>query len=494
MLLCDGCDAACHLHCTQPQLQHIPEHEWFCDTCLDILAARKAACCKSLLVQPPQPPAGRILPSEIVELRNKMYRKLVTMLQAKHERTIQAIRESLAVQEQEIRNRITELRRQVAVRQAECQTVERHCNAVVDEVKRAQGLESWREYQSGGYSWIRTIDPLGRIRELRFGYIGWGEAKERVARFRRSTRVRNAKASLEVAKARLLDCQNTLDAAMKEEKDLQKNEELERFEREYAALLKKPQLPSETRQMFCEREFEPKLLGFVKIVDQEDLSSLYSLEEADSLIFTVPLGDNTGEGNEPDDFLLGGEYAIFARSALFDTKRDNELPMVPSGTRDAQKRLMMMLLVDPRNSACSVVVSRPSIPNSVKLRGEDNEREDASKCFDLSELVRDCNCDLDMPRAPTPARLAENGLTLRDYQQASLQWMLDKENERESIGLAGELWSQMQTIDGETYYFCDLTGTFSFDIFDYSSEANQKDVAKPCGSLPAGGILGMLSV
>ena len=30
MLLCDGCNAACHLKCTQPRLRRTPAGDWYC--------------------------------------------------------------------------------------------------------------------------------------------------------------------------------------------------------------------------------------------------------------------------------------------------------------------------------------------------------------------------------------------------------------------------------------------------------------------------------
>ena len=33
MLLCDGCDAACHLTCTHDKLKEVPEGDWFCRKC-----------------------------------------------------------------------------------------------------------------------------------------------------------------------------------------------------------------------------------------------------------------------------------------------------------------------------------------------------------------------------------------------------------------------------------------------------------------------------
>lgn len=133
-----------------------------------------------------------------------------------------------------------------------------------------------------------------------------------------------------------------------------------------------------------------------------------------------------------------------------------------------------------------VLVSTPTLPSSIKLRGTDRNDLSASKCYDLSELVRDCNCDLDLPQAETPSSLAEHGLKLRDYQKSSLQFMLDKEKEVQGLGLAEELWSRMYTLDGGSYYYCELTGTFSHDIFDFQEPRASKNV----GGLPGGGILG----
>jgi hypothetical protein len=30
MLLCDGCDAGYHTYCTTPQIEEVPEGDWFC--------------------------------------------------------------------------------------------------------------------------------------------------------------------------------------------------------------------------------------------------------------------------------------------------------------------------------------------------------------------------------------------------------------------------------------------------------------------------------
>ncbi len=41
LLLCDGCDRACHLKCTVPRLRRTPAGDWFCaDWCASALS-----CC-----------------------------------------------------------------------------------------------------------------------------------------------------------------------------------------------------------------------------------------------------------------------------------------------------------------------------------------------------------------------------------------------------------------------------------------------------------------
>jgi len=96
-----------------------------------------------------------------------------------------------------------------------------------------------------------------------------------------------------------------------------------------------------------------------------------------------------------------------------------------------------------------------------------------------------------MPKAETPKRLADHGLVLRDYQQVSLQWMLDKERNATGMGFAGELWSRMQFLDGSgEFFFCETTGSLIKNIFDFKADVEQTDASKHYGSLPTAGILG----
>ena len=42
-----------------------------------------------------------------------------------------------------------------------------------------------------------------------------------------------------------------------------------------------------------------------------------------------------------------------------------------------------------------------------------------------------------------------------------------------------------------SYLYCDLTGSFVKEIFDYNSDVNQKDASRPCGdTFPSSAIIG----
>jgi len=188
------------------------------------------------------------------------------------------------------------------------------------------------------------------------------------------------------------------------------------------------------------------------------------------------------------------DYYLFGTSELFCSDRNDGLPMDFSHTtsmRKAQRHLISMLLRDPRNE--SLQTSQPIVPASVELRGSSQDSvHTISKYFDLSELVRDCNYPIvNKPRAPTPKILAAKGLVLRDYQQASLQWMIDKENSTTELGFAGEIWSRMRSLDGKCeFFYCQLTGSINRNLLDFRSDGCQGGVTKYCGQFPSGGILG----
>ena len=241
-----------------------------------------------------------------------------------------------------------------------------------------------------------------------------------------------------------------------------------------------PQLGSEKKREYEARTFEPRFLGMVHLENQTDAVAIDMLREPDELVLAVPLG-----GDYQSNLVVGKLYGIFALKNFFDPKRDDETPLERNGIRDAQRKLFSLLVAHQGNSG--FVVTKPSLPSTVRLR--ETQVADHAQYFDLSNLVRDCNVDLDLPQEPTP-KLLQN-VELRDYQKSSLRWLLDKERQDEGMGTAGELWHRLRFLDsGEDYYYCELTGSFSLDIYDFAKDSGQKNASEIHFSPPTGGVLG----
>ena len=249
---------------------------------------------------------------------------------------------------------------------------------------------------------------------------------------------------------------------------------------DFAKLLGGPRLANETMAQYRSRiGCDPLFLGVVKI-EEPDIRSLNVLREPTELVIRIPVNgtDNTGEH---EHIKCGEDYYLFGTSELFSVDRNDYTPMdfSPTSTRTAQRDLMAMIHRDPRNKALQVTPT--VIPASISLRGTSDEPLDnVTKCFDLSELVRDCHYPIqNMPAAETPKRLADNGLLLRDYQKTSLQWLLDKESNPTGMGSSSEIWCRMRCIRqgagiDNSYFYCDLTGSIVREIFDYRADVDQK--------------------
>ena len=246
------------------------------------------------------------------------------------------------------------------------------------------------------------------------------------------------------------------------------------------------------------RESPPKIMGRLVPTSQADCHLLYKLE-TDHVLF-VPETE-TGV-SKPDEWKLqpGRAFIIFGREWLFSADNDDETPLTGTGIRDAV-RLMMALLGPVKAGGTSMVVKAAATPTSVRTR---DEAAPPRAAFDLAELVRDCNVPLDLPQEPTPAQMAANGLALRDYQQASLQFMIDKElaGGDGGMGVNGELWSRMRFLDAGcssyhdpdskncTYFYCELTGSIRDNIFDHTDGELHEACISNCGAYPSGSILG----
>ena len=284
---------------------------------------------------------------------------------------------------------------------------------------------------------------------------------------------------LQNAENRLASLKEDLKVISQEEKERPRSDENEQRQLllGFARLLSEPQLDFELKSQYNSRkDCKVMFLGVVTLGDS-DVRALNLLKEPTELVLTIPVDSNVFIH---DDLTIGTDHYLFGAHELFSIDRDVTLPMDFSATsmRTAQRDLMTMLLRDPRNQAS--MVSKPSVPSSVLVRGTDNDRiGDLNKFFDLGELVRDCNYPVEnLPAAETPKRLADNGLVLRNYQKTTLKWLLDKERNISGIGSSGQLWSQMRGLNcDQCFYFCEVTGSLLLHIFNYASDIDQSDAA-----------------
>ena len=485
MLLCDGCNRAVHLKCCRcPTLTDVPEHEWFChESCLPMLQARRDAygqVAPHHSLRARLPPLPAINTSTVVpeDLHARMLSHLQFMrdadlhaLQQRHARQISAMPDEMALLSEEIRST------KVALQRAE--------GVYTDARRSLMRVHGIAEYKMDETT-ILYFSLVGRWGRYRVGQdensYQFQEGVRKIYQIQRELEEYERAVKVADKKYKEAAQQMRMAKAAHNKAPSTRAQEQQTMMCHYAAYLGEDRLEEfESPKMFADRPPPLSLLGLMKLRDEMEVEAIQMLQEPQRLIFLVPLA-----GPERiNDLQKGQDYAIFGTAELFAATRDDTLPMSFAGTRGAQVRLYQMLLDDPRNH--SIQVSQSHSPNSIRIRGETHNEN----CFELGELVRDCICDLGRPEAPTPPALSKQGLTLRQYQKQSLQFLLDKENEPTGLGFAGELWTRMQFLDGSgEYFFCRATGTFAKEIFNFRSDADKASVARPFGGFPTGSIIG----
>jgi len=584
MLMCDGCDITCHLLCDG--LKSVPEGDWFCGGCLEILRARRAkqerntnaegTGVTSLVPSKPSSskkttskslPSTSSLRAELPELPNlnldknmasrhaKLQSQLQDELQKRRKKVSADIAETHRAVKDAMRNRIPELERDLANKSLKLRASQAH-----EKREKAAACRQYNIIDFGGHNktqysrntWIKAEDTFGKARifneryEVRMSYStfgmevsdNWRILTERRSRVISDPSYREAIAATKRDEEAYEQCKEDLSETRQQlrDSDETESEDVARHNAEYNALLgivtKVDTDLKQSKTPEC-KEFVPRLMGTIRIEDESVANSLNLLTEPAELVIFLPCDDimskesptgdsstnstSSSSGSSSTDssvinllvddsngedaatklskLAIGGTYAVFARQALFDTDRDDNLPIDTNGLRKSQRVLMRLLLADFAN--IKAVVSRAKTPPSVRARGVEGEPAAKSALYELSELVRDCNSQLDITMEPTPPKMSQCGLELRSYQKASLRWLLDKETSdagQSGMGFAGELWDRMRFFGNAhaiDYFYCELTGTFSLDIFDFRSETGQKDAAQNFGgSLPTAGILG----
>ena len=518
MLMCDGCDLEMHVSCAG--LTAVPTFDWLCPGCLEIMDARRTYLAegeetRSLEARLPNLPA---LSADTLDLAARAQQRFIADITARKENALEQVVDNQRVLAIESKERIEELKDEISdAREDEVLQLQSYYTAT-RLIRERMKLVDWKISENFGTSFIKFRKDDGNTvvirRTMSYGYSRgrydssysyeggtqnqWQTWYNKLLQYTQETRALPECVDKNAAKEKVTSLEEELESAEENERERPGMDQDDRRSLllSFATLLSEPQLNFETAKEYGARMGQgPLFLGVVKTRDSSDVQVLNILKEPTELVIIVPV--NPSVDGDVTAVETGLEYYLWGAAELFCSDRNDCLPMdfSPTSVRSAQKDLIAMLLRDPRNS--SVQVSAPSVPSSVCLRGSgtDEMLGQMTKCFDLSELVRDCNYPIqDQPLLETPKRLADNGLELRNYQKTSLKWLVDKETNPTGMGSSGELWHRMRGLGGngqQDFFFCDLTGSILSDIFDYRSDVDQKDASKYCGdSFPSSAIVG----
>ena len=494
------------------------------------------------------------LDKEVASRYAELQSQLQIELQKRRKKVFADISETHRVVKDAMRNRIPELERNLANKSRQLSASQDREQQEKAAACRRFNIVDFGGHNNTAHSrntWITARNTQGwttrfeERREVTFSYSNWSTKvsdnwrilAERRSRVISDPEYREAVAATKRDREAYDQCKEDLSETRSElrDSDETESEDVARHSAEYNALLgivTKVDADSKQPKTPASKDFVPRLMGTIRIEDEADVNSMLMLTEPTELVIFLPCDDVAGskESSKSDGsnavtsttssssdsesdvinllsddseekgeavtslnkLSVGGTYAVFARQALFDTDRDDSLPIDTNGLRSSQRALMRLLLASA--SSVNAVVSRSTSPPSIRVRGVEGEPAASSALYELSELVRDCNSDLDIRLEPTPPKMSRCGLELRTYQKASLRWLLDKEVGQSGMGFAGELWDRFRffgNAQGTDYFYCELTCTFSLDIFDFRAETGQKDAALNFGgSLPTAGILG----
>ena len=112
MLICDGCDHPCHLSCAG--LSEVPERDWLCQTCQDVLKARKeyyhSSTNKNKLTMEAELPPLPELPMAIQSLAVQAQAKLYAYLTWRKEAAVLKLQENQRIVAQRCTKRIAQLK------------------------------------------------------------------------------------------------------------------------------------------------------------------------------------------------------------------------------------------------------------------------------------------------------------------------------------------------------------------------------------------------
>ena len=344
MLMCDGCDTTCHLQCDG--LKSVPEGDWFCGECLEILRARKAKQERNANTEgsevtalvptkasssktakskstPSTDPSSSIssLRAKLAELPKLVDKKeanrhaelqsqLHFELQKRRKKISTDITETHRAVKDAMRNRIPELERDLAKKS--------HALSVSKANERQEKAEACRRFNIidfGGHNdtpyarntWIVATTTTGRTTrfnersEVDFSYVNytttpsetWRILTERRSRAISDPSYRMAISATKTVQEAYDQCKEELaeTKAQLRDSDETEAEDVAHHNAEYDSLLgiaSKLDSDKKPPKNPMSKDFVPRLMGAIRTENQSDLNAMEMLTEPAELVIFLP--------------------------------------------------------------------------------------------------------------------------------------------------------------------------------------------------------------
>ena len=336
MLICDGCDLEVHVSCSG--LTQVPEGDFLCEKCLDVMAARKAAATdgreRSLDIQLPELPA---LDEDSKALAEHALTRFEVDVTTRREEALSNLVENTKVMAETLKARIVDARSNVEHQTNLVSSKQRSRDSARNSVFAKYGLKGW-QFKNYGQSYIkyRKCDGTTGVVYKRTSYYGspdsaapeWEQYYQKAIRCSREMKNLDEERHLMDAKKRLSTLTDELSELQNEQ--LSQTEQAEadrrRIETNFAKLLSSPQLDWEKKKEYENRQgCAPLFLGVVIVQDADEVRLLNVLKEPVELIVTIPI--NHSAESDSRELLIGSECYIFGAADLFCSDRDDQVPM-----------------------------------------------------------------------------------------------------------------------------------------------------------------------
>lgn len=358
MLICDGCDLEIHVSCAG--LDSVPEGDFLCDKCLDVMSARKAAAAdgreRSLKIQLPKLPA---IDNDSKAMAEHALTRFEVDVTARRDEVLSSLAQNTRVMAETLEARIVEARSKVERQTNFVSSKKRSLDSARNSVFSKYGLRGW-QFKNFGLSYIkyRKCDGSTGVVRKQKKWDGdvvdpeWEQYYQKVIQCSREMKALNEARCLKNAEKKLSSLTDDLNELRNERHSQTEQDQVDRrrIEVNFAKLLSSPQLDWEKKKEYENRRgCAPLFLGAVIVQNADEVRLLNVLTEPVELIVTIPI--HRSAQSDSRELQIGSECYVFGAADLFCSDRNDQVPMDFGECAFHFERFL--LVADPTTLKCS---------------------------------------------------------------------------------------------------------------------------------------------